>query len=33
MGAEVMIATGQQTALEYIAAPIARSFSRAFREE
>ncbi len=33
MGAEVMIATGQQTALEYVAAPIARSLSRAFREE
>lgn len=33
MGAEVMIATGQRTALDYLAAPIARSFSRAFREE
>jgi HlyD family type I secretion membrane fusion protein len=33
MGAEVMIATGAQSALDYLAAPIARSLSRAFREE
>jgi HlyD family type I secretion membrane fusion protein len=33
MGAEVLIATGRQTALDYLAAPIARSLSRAFREE
>lgn len=32
MGAEVMIRTGEQTAFDYLTAPIARSFSRAFRE-
>lgn len=33
MSAEVMIRTGARTALDYLAAPIARSFSRAMREE
>ena len=33
MGAEVMIQTGAQTVLNYVVAPIARSFSRAFRED
>jgi HlyD family type I secretion membrane fusion protein len=33
MSAEVMIRTGARTALDYIAAPLARSFSRAMREE
>lgn len=32
MGAEVMILTGEQTAFEYLAAPITWSLSRAFRE-
>ena len=32
MGAEVMILTGEQTALEYLAAPVTWSLGRAFRE-
>ena len=32
MGAEVMIRTGARTTWEYVSAPIARSFSRTFRE-
>ena len=33
MPAEVMIATGERTFFEYLIAPIARSFRRAFRED
>jgi len=33
MPAEVMIATGERTFLEYLVAPISRSFRRAFREQ
>lgn len=33
MPAEVMIVTGSRTMLEYVAAPITRSFRRAFREQ
>jgi hypothetical protein len=31
--AEVYIATGEQTLFSYIAAPVTRSFRKAFREE
>jgi len=33
MPAEVMIATGERTFFEYLIAPVARSFRRAFRED
>jgi multidrug efflux pump subunit AcrA (membrane-fusion protein) len=33
MPAEVMIATGARTALDYFLRPITRSFNRAFREQ
>ena len=33
MPAEVLIETGQRTALEYMISPIANSVHRAFREE
>jgi HlyD family type I secretion membrane fusion protein len=33
MAAEVMILTGERTALDYLFAPLSRSFERAFREE
>ena len=33
MPAEVMIATGERTFFEYLTAPVARSFRRAFRED
>ena len=33
MPVEVMIATGERTALDYMVAPITESFVRAFREE
>ena len=33
MQAEVMIITGEQTALEYLFRPITRSFNRAMREQ
>ena len=33
MPAEVMILTGERTFLSYLAAPITRSFRRAFREK
>ncbi len=33
MPAEVMIATGERTFFEYLIAPIARGFRRAFRED
>jgi HlyD family secretion protein len=33
MPVEVMIATGERTALDYLLAPVAQSFQRAFREQ
>ena len=33
MQADVMIVTGERTALEYLIRPISRSFDRAFRED
>ena len=33
MPAEVMIVTGQRTALSYLTAPLTASFNRAFRQE
>ena len=33
MPAEVMIVTGERSFLAYLAAPLLRSFNRAFREE
>ena len=33
MPVEVMIATGEQTVLDYVAGPLLRSFNRAFREQ
>ena len=33
MPVEVMIATGEQTVIDYVAGPLLRSFNRAFREQ
>jgi HlyD family secretion protein len=33
MQAEVMIATGERTALEYLMKPLLDSFNRAFRDD
>ena len=33
MPVEVMIATGERTALDYLLSPVSESFTRAFREQ